>query len=167
MPTSATGRSSSSRRQAAGFTLFELMVALAIIGVMLVVAGLAVPDAARDRLTLEADRLVRTLEDCRRGAVLSATPRGVEAAGDRYRLLQYRGQWVAGEAREAEHVLAETMHIEVQRALGDLPPDVICLPTGETVMRPLRLSLQASSGFYEIDHDEAGDIVATWFEPNS
>lgn len=167
MPTSAIGRLSNKRPPATGFTLFELMVALAIIGVMLIIAGLAVPDAARDRLSLEADRLVRTLEDCRRGAVLSATPRGIEAAGDRYRLLHYRGQWAAAEAREAEHVLAEPMQIDVERALGERPPDVLCLPTGETVMRPLRLSLQARAGFYEIDHDEAGDIVATWFEPSS
>lgn len=151
----------------AGFTLLELVVTLAIIGVMLVVAGLAVPDAARDRLTLEADRLVRTLEDCRRGAVLSATPRGLEVAGDRYRLLDYRGSWQPSAARDAEHALAAAMLLEARRERDAEPPDVVCLPSGETVMRALRLSLEASAGHYEIDQDEAGDIVATWIEPSA
>lgn len=167
MPTSATGPSSNKGSPAAGFTLLELVVTLAIIGVMLVVVGLAVPDAARDRLTLEADRLVRTLEDCRRGAVLSATPRGLEVAGDRYRLLDYRGRWQPSTAREAEHTLETAMLLEAHRERDAESPDVVCLPSGETVMRALRLSLEANPGYYEIDQDEAGDIVAIWFDPNS
>jgi len=137
MPTSATGRSTAERRRAAGFTLLELVVVLAILGTLVGIVGIAVPDRARARLDAELERLLGALEDCRQGAVLSGMPYGLATDGERYALERYRGRWqpLPG-AAPGERALPQDIFLSVPAVPVDAPaaPAVICLPSGETLL---------------------------------
>ncbi len=167
MPTSATGHSTN-RRAAAGFTLLELVVVLAIVGVLVTVAGIAVPDRARSRLEHAASRLAATLEDCRRGAVLSGAPGGVRLSRDGYELLTYRGEWLASSAAHARRRLAPELVIvdaEAGRAQDEDRPGVVCLPSGETHHPDIRIAFRERAGYVELSSDENGDIRTRWVGP--
>jgi len=76
MPTSAPGSkrgglASPSRLQAAGFTLIEVMVVLAIVAIGAGLISLAIRDPAETRLEHEAARLVSLLETARTEARVS------------------------------------------------------------------------------------------------
>ncbi len=167
MPISATGRSTS-RRATAGFTLLELVVVLAIVGVLVGVAGIAVPDRARGRLEQAASRLAATLEDCRRGAVLSGAPGGVRLSRDGYELLTYRGEWRTSSAAHARRRLAPEL-VLVDATSTHAPdeggPSVVCLPSGETHRPDIRIAFRERAGYVELTSDENGDIITQWVGP--
>jgi len=171
MQTSGTGRWTADRQDLRGFTLLELMVVLVIVGVMASLARLAVPDGARTRLDAEAQRLVHTLDACRRGAVLSGVPRGVGLTAEGYTELQYRGSWRASDdASSAGHALAAGVVLQAAGhgpsvVANDLAPAVVCLPTGEILMSVLHLGTLANPTAYAIADDESGAILATWSAP--
>jgi len=167
MPTSATGRSTN-RRATAGFTLLELVVVLAIVGVLVTVAGIAVPDRARSRLEHAAARLAATLEDCRRAAVLSGAPGGVRLNRDGYELLTYRGEWLPSTSADARRRLApELVLVDAPPAPGgdEDNPDVVCLPSGETHRPDIRIAFRERAGYVELTSDENGDILTRWVGP--
>jgi len=168
MPTSATGRSTNRSPAAAGFTLLELVVVLAIVGVLVTVAGIAVPDRARSRLEHAATRLAATLEDCRRGAVLSGAPGGVRLSRDGYELLTYRGEWLAAQVAHARRRLAPEL-VLVDAAPANAQdaeePSVVCLPSGETHRPDIRITFRERAGYVELTSDENGDIVTRWVGP--
>jgi general secretion pathway protein H len=77
MPTSAPGSSKLTarlRRRAAGFTLLELMVVVAIIAIASAGVAFALRDAAGDPLDREAQRLAALLESGRARSRLSGQP---------------------------------------------------------------------------------------------
>jgi general secretion pathway protein H len=81
MPTSATGSSSRS----AGFTLVEVMVVLAIVGLMSAVVALSLP-ASGDDLRREGERLAARLAAARDSAILGnrETAAVIDARGYRF-----------------------------------------------------------------------------------
>ncbi len=93
MPTSATGASRARQRAQAGFTLVELMVVVAIMGLMAAAVVLVAGDG-RPSVSLEAERFGARLLRAREEAVLSNRPVqvAVSAAGYDFRV-QRAGAW--------------------------------------------------------------------------
>lgn len=168
MPTSETGRSTSNRPtgrdRAAGFTLLELVVVIAIVGVLVTFATLAVPDRSRAQLDRAGERLTAEIEACVRGAVLSAVPHGVFARTDSYTPVRWRGSWQSVEPARA---LSDALALEAHVAIDGDDPAVVCLPTGEIHMASLRLRRRGSAAYYEFVTTADGDIDAVWREPAS
>ena len=170
MPTSETGRPNSAPPRVAGFTLLEVMMVVAIIGVMLVVVRVSLPDSAADTLKLEATRFVATLNDCRDTAVLSGSPSGIRIAAGGYGLERYQRVWQtpAGLGAAARRVLPDHVQLVVALERGARvtdAPAVVCLPSGETRLAQLVLSHRRARGFYRFHDDEDGEFVAEWVAP--
>jgi general secretion pathway protein H len=95
MPTSATGTPSRSRLRAAraassGFTLFEILVVVVIIGIITGMALISVNVLGRDRqLDEEASRLQAVLLQVRDDAMLEGRDVGLRVDGHGYDFLRY------------------------------------------------------------------------------
>ncbi len=168
MPISGTGPSSSAR--ATGFTLLEVMVVIAIIGVMLVVVRISLPDRAADALKLESQRFVQTLNDCRDTAVLSGSPTGIRIGGGRYDLARYHRGWHALSPADTSAVrsLPEEIELRMPPVRGARPesgPAVVCLPSGETRVSNIALSHRREPGYYRFFDNADGEFVAEWVAP--
>ena len=170
MSISGTGRPSSAAVRAAGFTLLEVMVVIAIIGVMLVVVRISLPDRSADALKLESQRFVQTLNDCRDTAVLSGSPTGIRIAAGRYDLARYHRGWQALSATDPNAVRALPDDIElsvpvVRGARVESGPAVVCLPSGETRVANIALSHRREAGHYRFIANADGEFVAEWVTP--
>ena len=165
MPTSATGPGAERRAAAAGFTLLELMVVVAIVGILVSLVQIRVRDRGEALLALEAQRFVAVLEDCRQAAVLSAAPNAIRVTGDGWARLHYRGGWhaVSDAGRDDVHRLPPGLAFELPLDAGAAPPPaVVCLPTGEAALAPVRLVRPGHAGHYEFADDSDGTFLSRW-----
>lgn len=143
------------------------MIVVAIIGVILFVVHLRVPDRAAATLKLEAERMVQMLNDCRETAVLTGAPIGVRIAADSYALARYRHAWrpFAAAADSARHVLPAEIELTVARPPADDSPAVVCLPSGEAALPALEMRHVSSAGHYRFIDDSDSGFVAEWLAP--
>ncbi len=172
MPISETGQPSRRTSHAAGFTLLEVMVVIAIIGVMLVVVRISLPDRAADALKLESQRFVQTLNDCRDTAVLSGSPTGIRIGRRRYGLERYHRGWqvLPAAGADAGGVLPEDIDLSVPPLRGkrvESGPAVVCLPSGETRLSNIALSHRRERGYYRFYDNADGEFVAAWVTPRT
>lgn len=170
MPTSETGQSNNAVARAAGFTLLEVMVVVAIISVMLVVVRISLPDKSADTLKLEAQRFVQTLNDCRDTAVLSGSPAGIRIGAGRYDLQRYHRGWQALRALGANAMrrLPDEVDLSVPPVRGaklETGPAVVCLPSGETRLANIVLSHRRERGYYRFHDNVDGEFIAEWMAP--
>lgn len=94
MPTSATGRTRSHRSRA-GFTLVELLIAVAIMGLAAGAVILSAPDP-RPSVAEDAERFAARLSRAREEAILSNRPVAVEATAAGYAFAVFDGSaWSA------------------------------------------------------------------------
>ena len=168
MPISATGRRNRCACLTGGFTLLEVMVVVAIVGIILLVVHPRAPDRAAAALKLEADRLLGILNDCHETAVLSGRPAGVRVAAHGYALERYRRGWeqVAAATDTAGSSLPEEIDlVATARASANEQPAVVCLPSGETIAAPLELHHRAARGHFRVRDDSDRGFVAEWIAP--
>ncbi len=170
MPTSETGRPNKPVARATGFTLLEVMVVVAIIGVMLVVVRISLPDRAADALKIEAQRFVQTLNDCRDTAVLSGNPTGIRITAGSYDLERYHHGWqpLPAVGATAPRSLPEEVSLSVPPVRGaqvETGPAVVCLPSGETRLANIALSHRRERGYYRFHDNADGEFIAEWMAP--
>ena len=163
MRTSLTGASNKlAAAHAGGFTLLEILVVVAVIGIVLVLVRLQAPDRARQQLALEAQRFEQTMQDCRDLAVISAAPAGVMVEGSSYQLVRYRGAWEGQD--EAREVPVEMVFEQASATREDERerPVVLCLPSGEAELSALTLMHRGMPGHYTFAPDIDGHFRANW-----
>lgn len=170
MPISVTGRPNKPVARVAGFTLLEVMLVIVIVGVMLAVVRISLPDRAADALKLEAQRFVETLHDCRDNAVLSGSPTGIRIGAGRYGLERYHRGWQAlpAAAASAPRTLPDEVEMSVPPVRGakvESGPAVVCLPSGETHLSNIVLSHRRERGHYRFLDNIDGEFIAEWLAP--
>jgi len=151
-PTSATGRPDHRARRA-GFTLVELLMTVAIIGLAAGAVVLAVPDP-RPSVAEDAERLAARLSRAREEAVLSNRPVAVEATAAGYGFSAFDGaEWSPlTDGPFGFEVWSDGLTVSPAG-----PIRVVFDPTG--VAEPASLTLSRDSRSSRIEIDGAGEVT--------
>jgi general secretion pathway protein H len=142
-----------SAQKRAGFTLVELMMTVAILGLAAGAVMLAVPDP-RPPVGAEAERFAARLTRAREESILSNRPVAVEADAAGYGFSTYDGlRWsplVEGPFR------TEPWQAGTAVTAADMPVRVVFDPTG--LADPARISLSREARAVVIVVDGAGEV---------
>lgn len=157
MLTSATGRARTfekARRDREGFTLVELMMTVAIIGLAAGAVVVAIPDP-RPAVGAEAERFGARLTRAREEAVLTNRPVAVEAITDGYGFSTFDGNvWTALTHRP----FGPETWTEGTRVMADIDPmRVVFDPTG--VSDPAVFTLSRDQTSRRVHVDGAGEVT--------
>lgn len=150
-PTSATGRPDRRARRA-GFTLVELLMTVAIIGLAAGAVVLSVPDP-RPSVAEDAERLAARLSRAREEAVLTNRPVAVEAAAAGYGFSTFDGvEWSPlTEGPFGRETWSDGLTVSPAE-----PVRVVFDPTG--VAEPAALTLARDGRTVRVEIDGAGEV---------
>ena len=167
MLTSATGRSNEMKAgaRAQGFTLLEIIVVIAVIGILISLAGLSVGNTvSSQRVDRSAERLLKVVALAEEQAVLSGKPIGISFVDGGYFLTEYERAWrpLDNNFKFSSHVLETGVVVEYAEVFVDAnenSPSVVLLPDGENLLPPLEVrdlhsdyfvALSVSNGTYQL-----------------
>ena len=175
MPTSGTGTLRASRPRSQGFTLLEILVVVAIIGVMAALALLSIGSRSLDdRLAVEARRLQEVLALAADEAVLQGVELGFIQTPDGYDFLMLKdGQWAPLDAEGPlrARTLGEPFYLQLQiegrpvapvstgDAKQELKPQIVLLSSGDATEFVLDLRARQFDPYYRLQGDVLGRLT--------
>ncbi|GHD63023.1 GspH/FimT family pseudopilin [Jeongeupia chitinilytica] len=148
-----------------GFTLVEILVALAIVGLILGLAVVRLNDSDATTLSRESERLALLLDSARDAAINSgrATAWSSDGHGYQFWLLDDQNSWRAIGADETlrarqlpEGIRVNALTINLrERPIGER---IVFEPSG--VNAPFRMELQLGEARWQLDGDAMGRVSA-------
>lgn len=158
-------------RNQSGFTLIEIMVVVAIIGILVSLTALSLGNRDRSKkIEAAAKRLVVIAELAAQDALLRARPIGISINRNGYSFETYHsGNWLAHPGGKAFAPHSFPADIQVSNAeqhsdSQDNSPEMVFLPDGERYLKPIlvadrhtsaRAELQPNAGLYDIIYLES------------
>lgn len=159
-----------------GFTLVEVLVVVAIVGVVALAATLAVGSGGERRLAREAERVQALIRHACEHAERTGREIGIDFApgGFSFRRLGLDG-WQAlpgdGELRPRTwpaalrvELVRERRPVDVARGIGETP-QLVCFSSGELTPFTLSLALGDTPATYRIEAQEDGTLERTRVVP--
>jgi general secretion pathway protein H len=181
MPTSGTGiyRSRAARRADAGFSLLELLVVVAIIGLLVQAVTLSIGALGNDRqLEEESKRLRSVIDLLHEESLMQSRDYGVMFTATGYRFYVYDYQqleWVVPQADRllTEHALYPQLSMALVLDGRDVPldpsfeaqdvdnpePQVMVLASGEMTPFTLEMARDGMDGRFELRAELNGELT--------
>ena len=159
-----------------GFTLVEILVVVAIVGILALALTLSIAGSSERRLEAAAERFSALVGHACEQAELRGREIGVAVGADGYAFLRLDGdRWQAvateGELRARSwpqglriDLARDGREIELAPATGDAAPQLVCFSSGELTPFALELALGDSAAHYRIEGVDDGRLSTTRLE---
>ena len=137
-----THRGLPARHAQRGFTLIELIVVIVILGLVVVLAVLRIPDRAQP-IDTEASRLVASLDLLAQQSIMRGLPQSIAINADGYRLEEFRGgKWLMNQSTgiKPDRYLPEEIHVDVNADSDRAQRRLVLLPSGDVSAEELVLT---------------------------
>ena len=156
------------KAQSVGYTLIELMVVIAIIGLITSVVLPYIPTDKTERMRTDADRFEALISYAQTQAILQSQDFGLMVEGSSYSFLQQiAGSWEAMDAeplnpQKLEDYLTQTLYVEGDEVEPDpfqatFVPTVILFSSGEISPFEYRLALSEQQ-FIRLKYNLLGEV---------
>lgn len=154
-----------------GFTLLELLVALAIASIMLAIVSLQLMPTEQGVLREESERLAFLLENGAMSSRAGGLPLAWSGSGNAHRFWQRNkeGEWVRIEHDTLLHPRSFPEGVSVEKVTSDdrpLEPGALLILSPELSAKRFRIALQNGSSRSEVVGDGVGKVsVMSGAEP--